>query len=386
MAPGEIGAVRRVSTGGVGPLVAHHTGAPTEDARAAWQGSMRFRICSHVAMTSPGLAKTKSIVVSVLLMVIAGFAPAIVMGALGWKSAVSVAMLGGLVTFLACTMGRGAQTGLIIAVPFSVMTALAVWSAPYALAAAVVLAAAAFLRGYGAKAGLHNALMGTVIALGFTVADPPNFDASIPSAVLAGVVMLVTTLWVTLVVFLARKWVHPPKLQAMDTAEALWFSSILAIMVGVATWCVVEFDLGHGGGWIILTIVVVYQPTLGAGFKKAGARALGTLVGFLISIVVGLVVTSGPLLYVVGTVFMVAAMVVMIQGRPYWWFAAFLTPAIVLYESAGSTVSKVALERLEATLVGVAGTLLVMLILLPLAKHYRSTREGSEQQQGVAPG
>ena len=36
--------------------------------------------------------------------------------------------------------------------------------------AAVVLAAAAFLRGYGAKAGLHNALMGTVIALGIAVA------------------------------------------------------------------------------------------------------------------------------------------------------------------------------------------------------------------------
>ena len=111
----------------------------------------------------------------------------------------------------------------------------------------------------------------------------------------------------------------------------------------------------------------------------------------LIAIVVGVFVSSGPVLYLVGTVFMIAALIVMIQGRPYWWFAAFLTPAIVLYESAGSTVSKVATERLEATLVGVAGTLLVMLILLPLAKRYRSTRGGDEQQhqqhqqQGVSP-
>ncbi|MCX6432384.1 MAG: hypothetical protein NTX29_06210, partial [Actinobacteria bacterium] len=158
-------------------------------------------------------------------------------------------------TFLACTMGRGWQTGLVIAVPFSVLTALAVWAAPYAFAAAIVLAVAAFLRGYGAKAGMHNALLTTVIALGFIVSDPPKFTGSLPSALVAGLVMLATTLWVTLIVFLAKKWVHPPKLAPLETARVIWFSSILAIMVGVATWFVVDLNLGHGGGWIILTIV-----------------------------------------------------------------------------------------------------------------------------------
>lgn len=322
-------------------------------------------------MTSAELAKTKAIATSVLLMVIAGFAPAGVMGALGWRSAVSVAMLGGLATFLACTMGRGWQTGLVIAVPFSVLTALAVWAAPYAFAAAIVLAVAAFLRGYGAKAGIHNALLTTVIALGFIVSDPPKFTGSLPSALVAGLVMLATTLWVTLIVFLAKKWVHPPQLAPLETARVIWFSSILAIMVGVATWFVVDLNLGHGGGWIILTIVVVYQPYLGDSFKKAGARAIGTVLGFLIAIIVGAFVTNGPVLYLLGTVCLVVAMVFMMAGKPYWLFATFLTPAIVLYESAGSTVEKVAVERLDATLIGIAGTLAVMLILLPLAKHFQ---------------
>ena len=320
-------------------------------------------------MTSTKASKTKSIVITVVLMVVAGFAPAIAMGALGWHAAVSVAMLGGLVTFLACIMGRGWQTGLMISVPFSLFTALTVWAAPYALAAAIVLAVAAFLRGYGAKVGLHNALLGIVIALGFLVAQPPAFDSPTPSPILAGLVMLATTLWVTCVVYLARKGVHPPELAPMETRQVLWFSSVLAIMVGIATWCVVNFGLGHGGGWIILTIVVVYQPTLGAGFKKAGQRALGTLMGFVIAIIVGFIISSGPLLYVVGIAFMVLAIVVMLTGKPYWLFATFLTPAIVLFETAGSTVTKVAVERLEATLIGVAGTLLVMLLLLLLAKY-----------------
>ncbi len=329
-------------------------------------------------MTSPEFAKTKSIVTSVLLMVIAGFSPALVMGALGWTSAVNVAMLGGLATFLACTMGRGWHAGLVISVPFSILTAFTVWSAPYALAAAVVLAVAAFLRGYGAKAGLHNALIMTVIALGFIVASPPKFAGPLPSAIIAGMVMLATTLWVTLIVFLAKKWVHPPKLAAIDPARVIWFSSVLAIMVGVATWFVVDFNLGHGGGWIILTIVVVYQPYLGDGFKKAGGRAIGTAIGFMIAIIVGVFVTNGPILYVLGTVCLVVAMAVMMIGKTYWWFATFITPAIVLYNSAGSTVTKVAIERVEATFIGIAGTLVVMLILLPLAKHFQRKTGASE--------
>lgn len=329
-------------------------------------------------MTSSGLAQTKSIVTSVVLMVVGGFAPALLMGGLGWKSAVSVAMLGGLATFLACTMGRGWQTGLMIAVPFSIATALAVWAAPYPIAAALVLAVAAFLRGYGAKVGLHNALLTTVIALGFLVADPPKFESSLPSSLLAGIVMIVTTLWVTFIVFLAKKWVQPPKLAAIEPARVLWFSSILAIMVGVATWFVVDLNLGHGGGWIILTIVVVYQPYLGDSFKKAGARAVGTVLGFVIAIIAGTVVTNEPMLYLIGTICMVVSLVVLMAAKPYWLFATFLTPAIVLYESAGSTVTKVALERLDATLVGVAVTLVVMLILLPITRHFQR-RSGASQ-------
>ena len=174
------------------------------------------------------------------------------------------------------------------------------------------------------------------------------------------------------------KWVHPPKLAAIDPDRVIWFSSVLAIMVGVATWFVVDLNLGHGGGWIILTIVVVYQPYLGDGFKKAGGRAIGTVIGFMIAIIVGVFVTNGPILYVLGTVCLVVAMAVMMIGKPYWWFATFITPAIVLYNSAGSTVTKVAIERVEATFIGIAGTLVVMLILLPLAKHFQRKTGASE--------
>lgn len=318
--------------------------------------------------------QARTLVVDVILMVVAGFAPAILMGILGWTSGVNVAILSGLAVFIACMGGTGWRTGLVIVVPFTGLAGLATWVAPNPWLAAAVLAVAAFLRGYAAKAGMHDALVMTVIALGFIVASPVQSGMPLPSPAFVALVTLVAGLWATLVMFLLRHRLHVREHTGLDPTRVLAFSLVLAFLVGVATWFVVDLDLGHTGGWIILTILVVFQPSLGAGFRKAAHRAAGTILGFVIAILVGAVVPPGALLYVVGTVFLMAAFTFMLQGRPYWLYATVLTPAIVLLESAGSTVTIVAEERLGATLIGVVGTVLVMLALSPVAKLFMAKR------------
>lgn len=311
--------------------------------------------------------QTKTLSLGVVLMVVAGFVPAIAMGLAGWSNGVQVAILSGLAVFIACMGGTGWRTGLIISLPFALLAGLTEWTAAYPVWAAIVLAFAAFLRGYAARAGMHDALSMTVIALGFIVASPLQSDLPTAAPVYVALVALVACLWATLVMFVLRHRLHRHEHTRLDPVRVMAFSLALALLVGVATWAVVALDLGHTGGWIILTIVVVFQPSLGAGFTKAAQRAAGTVLGFLIAILVGLLVNSGPLLYLVGTAFLMAAFMCMLQGRPYWIYAAALTPAIVLLESAGSTVDKVAEERLAATLFGIAGTLIVMLALAPFS-------------------
>ncbi len=313
----------------------------------------------------------KKIVFVLILMNVAAFAPAIVLGALGWHDAVFIAMLAGLTTFMACLTGSGWTTGLKVAAPFAVFSALTVWAAPYAIPAALVLGAAAFWRGYGARLGLHNALLMTVISLGFIVAQPPKFEGTFSAPVLTGLVTLGASLYVTLIMFLARKFMHPPALTKLVTARVIAYSSILAVVIGGVTWCVVHFNLGQGGAWIILTILVVFQPYLGTSFRKAGQRIAGTALGFILAMVIGLFISSGPWLYVVGVLLFMTAGASMMLGKPYWLFVIFLTPAVVLFTSAGSTVDKTAVLRLEATSVGVVIIMLVMLALTPLAKHFQ---------------
>ena len=74
-------------------------------------------------------------------------------------------------------------------------------------------------------------------------------------------------------------------------------------------------------------------------------------------------------LYVLGVALFTVAGTLLMLGKPYGVFVLFLTPAVVLVTSAGSTVDQTAIIRLEATAVGVVIVLLVMLALTPLAKH-----------------
>lgn len=312
---------------------------------------------------------TEKVVAGVVLMAVAGMTPWLVLTLLGWPDAANAAILPAVALTITCVTGTGWRAGLLVVAPFAVLSGLAVWVAPSPWLAAIVLAIGAFLRGYAARFGLHDALILTVIALGFLVAMPPTFTTTVPAPLVISLLTLASGLWATLVIFALHKKIPRMPIKRLNPVRVLAFSVVLALLVGVATFLVVYFDLGQTGGWIILTVLVVFQPSLGAGFKKGASRALGTIAGFGITIVVGAFFPTGSILYLFGFVFIVITFLFILQGRPYWMYAMVLTPAVVLLDSANSKVGFVAMERLKGTFIGIAFTLLVMLALLPLDKH-----------------
>ena len=273
--------------------------------------------------------------------------------------------------FVAASMG-GWKLALVIAAPLAVASALVVQFASFAWAAAVILGLCAFGRGILGAKGLMGPLTMFPIALGFVLGEPPKSDVDLPAWLFVGLVMLGMALFSTLIAFIFHKFLAPtPKSVPLEVRRARAFGLTSGILVGVAAWCVVQFNLGHSGAWMILTLIVVMQPYVQDGVKKVIQRIAGTWLGFVLAIGFGTITHSLGLLMAIGGASMILALVAMMSGkRPYWEYATLLTTAIVLMEGANSSVLQTADDRLFATLAAGVAVLLVTLAFAPIAKRH----------------
>lgn len=316
-------------------------------------------------------SRVTSISAAVVALVIGVMLPAGVLGALGWSSVVSAGMLAGMAAYVTASMG-GWKLALIVSGPLAVAGALVVQFATSAWIAAVILGLAALGRGLLGAKGLLGPLTMFPITLGFVLGDPPTSEGGLPAWLFVGLVMLGVALFATLVAFAFHKLLAPaPKMPPLDMPRARAFAITSAALVAIAAWCIVQFDLGHAGAWMILTLVVVLQPYVQDGVKKVVQRIVGTWLGFVLAIGFGTITHNAAVLVAIGGVSLVLALVALMSGkRPYWEYATLLTLAIVLMEGASTSIVDTADQRLFATVVAGLAVLVVNLAFAPLAKKH----------------
>ena len=78
---------------------------------------------------------------------------------------------------------------------------------------------------------------------------------------------------------------------------------------------------------------------------------------------------------VLALLLIVAALTAMLSGLPYWLYASFLTPAIVLMDASANDVFELAAERVAFTLFG-ACVAVGLAFLVNLVVHWRRRRAG----------
>ncbi|MDD2817337.1 MAG: FUSC family protein [Candidatus Nanopelagicales bacterium] len=322
---------------------------------------------------SKAVETTRKVTFAVLLMVVIITVPVMVLIHFGWQAAGTAAMFGA----MACLM-VGVQAGwrasFIYVVPgMTIATACAAAFPGNAWWAALILGISAGFVAFSSRMGLNNALLIIPIALGFEFAQPPQIDVDLPAPVFVGLVVLGTTIFGSCVVYLVSRHNSAPKdLKRVSVKRSNYFALTLGPFVAIAAWVVVHFDLAHGGAWMILTILVIFQPFIQDGMKKAVSRTAGTLGGFLVAIIIAETTNSVTVYYLVGVLSMVLALTFMLIGRPYWQYAVALTMSIVMLEGATDLIST-AETRLVATVAGAGASVFLMFLLRPLA--VRSARE-----------
>ena len=311
--------------------------------------------------------------------------PSLLLAPLGWGDATGPFLLATMAALMASVFA-GIRLGLMVTVGLAIADMLALAAAPSPVWAGLVMATVALLYGLSARRGLTSMIVTAPVAIAFTLADPPTLQqgSMLADALALGLFALLGGLWGTAFGSLLGRKVPRKAPPLSSWTKAVVFGMTMALVLGVTMGIVVSTGIGHSGAWILMTILLVLQPAMGQTFRKSLERALGTLLGFGIALVVALLVSNTALLLALGIAFLTLAVYVKLDSRStYWQFTTALTPGIVLAEGSTADAVSLDIDRLWASFIGV-GVALALLLLFRLLGMRDKEVERADDQDGQA--
>lgn len=291
--------------------------------------------------------------------------PAAVLPASRFDTAGGLFSIGALAVVL-ITYGRGLRAGLLTSVFLGAASAATIVASTSTVVGVAMMTLVSLGQGLAARRGLQGITSLVPITLGFVIAEPPT-RGPLDTPASFGLTLTAFTVAVSLVVgLIARGAPRSTTQQGMSNSRASAYAALLAITTAATTTIALSGDWGHAGGWLIMTPFIVIQPYVQDGWRKALARAAGTMAGFAIAAGLAQLIDSPLVLTIAGFGFATIAIVAIVRKWHYAIYATFLTPAIVILESGGRAVTQLADKRLEATLLAVALSMLAMAAAIPI--------------------
>lgn len=311
-------------------------------------------------MTGDVPSKSLKVIINLVVVTVLLMLPLLLVGWLGWHAAGGIAFISSCSGILAA-IGVTFRQLLWYSVASAVSIFFGMLSADLPIAAALVLGATGVAMGLSERWGIARWIMLLPMVAGYAVAEPPTLvNMPVVDALLIAVIGFAATLFSGGMVALALRKHAKPKLPEIGKKHKLAFTINLGVLLAIAGFLTSYFSMEHTGTWLVLTVVVIVQPYVDKATIKGLGRAAGTLVGFLIAIGVAYSVHV-PIFYIaIGIAFLAVAAVYSLTSKPYWLYAMFLTPGVVLLSSTGTDVTQTADFRLQATVEGAVLCLVVL--------------------------
>ena len=254
--------------------------------------------------------------------------------------------------------------GLALGLGSGVLSMVAVLLNPYPVAGAVFIALICLGVGLASRAGAHRIVALVPIVVLFALAQPASINAAstVGNALATGSIMFAGTLWTALLWWLLLEGRIPKaRLERSDDDHTYAYAILLTVTAGISTWWVMAHERSHAGAWLVMTIILILQPSAGETIRKSAGRTAGTIGGVVVAGVIAALVSNPTVTILLSITLVFLAIAVSVLKRPYWQFVTLLTPAVVLMDSAGGDVGATIGERLGFTLAGVVITLVVVL-------------------------
>lgn len=309
-----------------------------------------------------------SLIVMVLLL------PGILLFPLGIGSAMYLFTYG-VILGIAGAVVLGLTRGLLLVACFALVNMAAFAASPHPLVAALVISAAVFLYALSLRIGLAAFIVVAPTAVAFSGAEPPTLLAASSvwvNALVLGAVCLVAGLWGIAIGEVAGSKVPRPAVVTASWHSTWIYTASLTGVCGAAAVILGLAGFHQDEAWVVLTILIVAQPTLHQTRRKVRDRLLGTFIGFGVALVVGVPLHGHAVaLTLVAILLLGIAGYFLISGQAYWLFVTFLTPSIVLLVGATSSIVKTDISRVWSTIIGAALAVGVLVFLGAIGIHDR---------------
>jgi hypothetical protein len=332
---------------------------------------------SNVVVEEP---TRKPPIARVLVGILVCLAPLVISFVTPLRPDTALVYIGLLPTFVALPSGPRVALGTAGATAVAVFVGLLVSHSP-GLATVLMVAmgigvAYAHTRGWQApatyvatQAGLAAVAAPAAHAIGEHTAQP----WSLSNAATVAVVTLVAGLWVAVAGSLTMHGLAAePGTRSWDK-DLIVFAATLAVLLGVATFVLMQYTSGGNAWWILLTLLVSVAPTAAGSVSRALQRAGGTIVGGAVAAVLVVGIDGRGVLIALGFVAAVVSAVSYVKA-PYWVFALFLTLALVLLTFPEGRVLKGDLERVAFTVVAALVVIVVSIGVDAVLRRYDASR------------
>lgn len=291
------------------------------------------------------------------------------------------AALPGAVCGMGASIFGGRHWALRACLALAVAQVLATLASPSAILGALLMAVLAGTVGWLSRWGL-NKVFQFVPTLSVSTLISPAHVADRTLAVLPehpglatglglGLGALYGGLCASVIMGVALRGRPTPTPVGVPTANAAGLAVALSMVTGVMTWVILSHYRVPVASWMLMTLIVLSQPTLGAGRAMSLQRCLGTFVGTLTAGAVALALPYQAAHVVVGLMLMISALVVLASGGTYWIGVSLLTPAVVLLGANPDNALTLSGLRLEFTLIGAAVVLTVSYLIEAVLRWQR---------------